>query len=255
MSIGSKSFLLVTTLLEAAERKDGWLSWSTLMRSMSITFYLAPGLFELITFLHLESGLGWSLSRRPHNKKERDTRRVDSQFGLWVPGLVSSDFVEQNVSNNSSRLLLQIFALYIALFRNILPNNLHIVKAEGCYGYSGESSGAPTTRVLRAATFARQIGSALSNGGIVLQVIFNAKAMTYAGSFKIVAIVGVAIQALDMAMSRSEKLSGWQASRAPITLGGALALLVLSIQSYQAVKYRGIPQVVPESDDEDNEDM
>jgi hypothetical protein len=88
MSLGSKGIWLITTILQGIDAKKPWMSLGALGSALSFVYYLAPGLLELTTLLHLEWGQGWTLSRRPANKRERDTRRSDGQFGWMVPGIV-----------------------------------------------------------------------------------------------------------------------------------------------------------------------
>jgi hypothetical protein len=140
------------------------------------------------------------------------------------------------------------------LFRYILPKNLPIIKAKGCVTDVLEDP-VSSTGLFRTAMITKQLTLALNHSSTVVQIIFNAKAAIFAGSFKVAVLLGAVTQALDIAVARLEVLSGWQASRAPITVNVALALTLLSIQAYQAIKYKGISQAVLENNDEEDEDF
>ena len=91
----------------------------------------------------------------------------------------------------------------------------------------------------------------LSASSALIQAVFNAQSHTFAGSFKMVALLWVAADVLTVSMQRLEFLGGWKPYRPPLDLGTCLNIFIASIAAYQALVYPGIPQQVAEDDDDD----
>lgn len=143
---------------------------------------------------------------------------------------------------------IKLFGLHVAFFKFVKPYEVHILSEQGCESKFSQHE-IVTARINWA--FLNYIGPALGASSALIQAVFNAKSLTFAGSFKMVALSWVAADVLTISMQRLEFLSGWKASRPPLDLGTCLNVFVASITAYQALVYPGIPQQIAEDDDDD----
>lgn len=99
----------------------------------------------------------------------------------------------------------------------------------------------------------RSLESAVFNTQLLAQVYFNYRSRTFTGCFRIAAIGTALVTTPVMLLTLAEGRAGWVDKRysEPITVGVLFEVGLPLMLAYQAVVYRGVPQVVGEDEEEE----
>ncbi|CBQ69119.1 hypothetical protein sr00093 [Sporisorium reilianum SRZ2] len=97
------------------------------------------------------------------------------------------------------------------------------------------------------------LASALLQTQVLAQVYFNYRSSTFTGCFRISAIGTAVVTTFVMIAVSIESLGSWADQRhtEPVYVSAFLELAVLLLLAYQAVVYKGVPQVEGEDEDEE----
>lgn len=143
---------------------------------------------------------------------------------------------------------LQILGLFLILYRFSKHTYLHLIPGQGC---QDASTKVDDNHQLFQWDILQQLESALWDSGRLIQILFNSAASTYAGSFKLAIYIKAASEIFCLALERLETLSGWQATRPPLSLVDITTTMILLASVGQAFIYPGIPQSLSDEEDDD----
>lgn len=120
----------------------------------------------------------------------------------------------------------------------------HVVSPQGCFDNRTQDDD-----VSQGYEIFYQLAFSLQCSSILTQLFFNHHSRTYAGTFKLTAILSTIIVSLSLLVEHIETLSGWQPSRFPIMVSESYQLAISFAVAYQAIVYPGIPQTSASDED------